>query len=222
MQDQKHTLTVESAGISVRLQLPRRARCVLVLGHGAGSNMNHSNMESIAEAMLQQDIGVFRYNFPYAERGSRRIDARPVILATVQGVFRHAWELVPGLPLLGGGHSFGGRMTSTAHSQQSIAGLRGLVFCSFPLHPAGKPSDQRGEHLKPIDLPMLFLSGTRDRLADGELLKNLTGGLPRATLHLLDTADHGYRVLKRSRVSEEDVFSEMGRVTADWLDGVLE
>jgi len=178
-------------------------------------------MEEIANALIRRDLAVFRYNFPYSERGSRRIDARPLILATVRAALGRATEIMPDLSVFAGGHSFGGRMTSTVQAQRSIAGLRGMVFCSFPLHPAAKPSIERATHLQGLRIPVLFLSGTRDRLAQPDLLESVCANLSQATLHWLDTADHGYRVLKR-RDTEETVFEEMARVTEHWVKGVLE
>jgi predicted alpha/beta-hydrolase family hydrolase len=221
MRDTEHTIAVEGESVSARLQRPDGATCLVVFGHGAGSNREHATMTAIADALIRRDIAVYRYNFPYSERGSRRIDPRPLILATVPAVITHAMGFAPDLPVFAGGHSFGGRMTSTVEAQQAIDDLKGLVFCSFPLHPAGKPSIDRATHLEAVEIPMLFLSGTRDRLAQVKLLEGVCGNLSQATLHWLDTADHGYRVLKR-RESDEPVFEEMARVTEAWITGVLE
>lgn len=221
MQDSEHTIPVEGESVSARLQRPDDARCLVVLGHGAGSNRAHATMVAISDALIRRDMAVYRYNFPYSERGSRRIDPRSLILATVRAAIQQALELASDLPVFAGGHSFGGRMTSTVQSRQAIPGLRGLVFCSFPLHPAGKPSIDRAGHLKDTGLPMLFLSGTRDRLAQSDLLEGICEDLPQATLHWLDTADHGYRALK-GRDSQETVFDEIARVTEAWITGVLE
>ena len=220
MLDQEHTVPVDDQVVSARLQRPEDAACLLVLGHGAGSNREHPIMTGLADAMLAQGIGVFRYNFPFSERGSRRIDPRPVILATARAAVTHTMELVADLPVFAGGHSFGGRMSSTLQSQRPIDGLSGIVFCSFPLHPPGKPSIERAAHLKRIEVPMLFLSGTRDRLATQELLTGVCAELPMARLHWLDTADHGYSPLKR-KGSREDVMNEMAHVTREWTNGVL-
>jgi predicted alpha/beta-hydrolase family hydrolase len=161
-------------------------------------------------------ISTFRYNFPYMEHGTGR-DSQAVCTATVRSAVAAAHEAARDLPLLAGGHSFGGRMTSTAASDSPLDGVQGLVFFAFPLHQPGKPETKRAEHLKSVTVPMLFLTGSRDELADLALLKTVCKKLgKRATLHLLDTADHGFRILKRSRKSAEDVFVEMARVVREW------
>ncbi|MGH9723045.1 MAG: alpha/beta hydrolase family protein, partial [Bryobacteraceae bacterium] len=192
----------------------------LVLGHGASTNMRHATLQTIAERMADAGIATFRYNFPYMEY-SRGRDSKDVCTATVRSAVGTAHEASPDLPLLAGGHSFGGRMTSTAASESPLDGVRGLVFFSFPLHQPGRPDTKRAEHLSAVTVPMLFLSGTRDELADLKLLQPLCKKLSkRATLHLLDTADHGFRTLKRSRKSEEDVFVEMARIARGWASGL--
>jgi hypothetical protein len=166
--------------------------------------------------MAGAGIATFRYNFPYMEYGKGR-DSKETCTATVRSAAAEAHKAAPDLPLLAGGHSFGGRMTSTAASESPLDGVRGLVFFAFPLHQPGKPDTNRAEHLSAVTVPMLFLSGTRDELADLELLQPVCKKLGKlATLHLLDTADHGFRTLKRSRKSEEDVFVEMARVVREW------
>jgi len=220
MQNSEHQILVGDQFVSARMQRPDDARCLVVLGHGAGSDREHAIMGGIADALIRRNLAVFRYNFPFSERGSRRIDSRPLILATVKAAIQAAMELAPDLAVFAGGHSFGGRMTSTVQASKAIPGLRGLVFCSFPLHPPGKPSIERATHLGGVQIPMLFLSGTRDRLAQPDLLQGVCKELPQATLHWLDTADHGYRALKR-RKSAEPVFEEMARVTQDWTKEVL-
>jgi uncharacterized protein len=166
--------------------------------------------------MAGAGIATFRYNFPYMEHGTGR-DGREVCTATVRSAVAAAHTAADDLPLLAGGHSFGGRMTSTAASESPLDGVHGLVFFSFPLHQPGKPETKRAEHLSAVTVPMLFLSGTRDELAGLDLLQPVCKKLgERATLHLLDTADHGFRTLKRSRKSEEDVFVEMARIVREW------
>ena len=166
--------------------------------------------------MADAGIATFRYNIPYMEYGKGR-DSQGVCTATVRAAVAAAHKAVPGLRLLAGGHSFGGRMTSTAASESPLDGVRGLVFFAFPLHQPGKPDTKRAEHLSAVTVPMLFLSGTRDELAKLDLLRSVSKKLgKRATLHLLDTADHGFRTLKRSRKSEEDVFAEMARIVGEW------
>lgn len=177
-------------------------------------------MEAIAESLARLGIATFRYNFPYSENGRGR-DSNDVCVATVRNAARAAREAAPDLSLLAGGHSFGGRMTSTAQSEAPLDGVKGLVFFSFPLHLAGRPNTKRAEHLANIDVPMLFLSGTRDELATLDLLEPTIKGLgERATLHLIDTANHSYKILKKTRTSDEDVFTEMARVTREWLRSI--
>jgi len=212
--------TPEKGEVSALLVKPARATHLLVLGHGASTNMRHATLHTIAERLAEVDIATLRYNFPYSENGKGR-DSPPVCTATVRSAVAEARRAAPKLPLLAGGHSFGGRMTSTAASEGPLGGVRGLVFFSFPLHMPGKPETKRAEHLSKVTVPMLFLSGTRDELAEMELLKPVCKKLgARATLHVLDTADHGYKVLKRSRDSDEDVFVEMARVVRAWATGL--
>jgi uncharacterized protein len=214
--ESKFLATPEKGEVSALLVRPEDATHLLVLGHGASTDMRHATLRAIAERLAEVGIATFRYNFPYSENGKGR-DPQAVCTATVRSAVAAARESAPGLPLLAGGHSFGGRMTSTAASESPIEGVVGLVFFSFPLHQPGKPETKRAEHLTGVHVPMLFLSGTRDELAQMELLRPVCeklGGL--ATLHALDTADHGYKVLKKSRKSGEDVFVEMARVVRDW------
>ena len=182
--------------------------------------MRHATLRSIAERLADLGIATFRYNFPYSENGKGR-DSPGVCTATVRSAVAAASEAAPGLPLLAGGHSFGGRMTSMAASESPLEGVRGLVFFSFPLHQAGQPETKRADHLASVTVPMLFLSGSRDELAELSLLRPVCEKLgERATLHALDTADHGYKILKKSRTSPEDVFVEMARVLRDWAAGL--
>jgi predicted alpha/beta-hydrolase family hydrolase len=212
----KFLATPEKGEVSALLLRPAGATHLLVLGHGASTNMRHATLQTIAERMAEQQIATFRYNFPYMEHGKGR-DTTEVCTATVRSAVRAAQKSAPGLPILAGGHSFGGRMTSTAASESALDGVSGLVFFSFPLHQPGKPDTKRAVHLSGVTAPMLFLSGTRDDLAYLDLLQPVCGKLGEgATLHLLDTADHGFRTLKRSRKSEEDVFVEMARVAREW------
>lgn len=208
--------TPEKGEVSALLIQPEDASCLLVLGHGASTTMRHATLQAIAERLAEVGVATFRYNFPYSEHGKGR-DGQAVCTQTIRSAIAAAHEAVPDLPLLAGGHSFSGRMTSTAASESPLDGVAGLVFFSFPLHPAGKPDTKRADHLADVSLPMLFLSGTRDELAEPSLLKPVVEKLGgRATLHWLDTADHGYKILKKSRSSAEDVFVEMARVVRDW------
>ena len=210
------TATQEKGDVSALLIRPAGATNLLVLGHGASSNMRTPMIAAIAEALALEGIATFRYNFPYSEHGRGR-DSQAVCVATIRSAVEAAKQAAPGLPVLAGGHSFSGRMTSTAASEAPLGGVKGLVFFSFPLHPAGEPATTRAEHLKDVDLPMLFLSGTRDALAKLDLLEPVVNGLgKRATLNLADTADHSFKILKRTRTSKEDVFAELGRSVREW------
>ena len=212
----KFLATPEKGEVSALLVRPSDASHLLVLGHGASTNMRHATLTTIAERMAGAGIATFRYNFPYMEHGTGR-DSKEVCTATVRSAITAAHRAAPDIPLLAGGHSFGGRMTSTAASESPLDDVDGLVFFSFPLHQPGKPDTKRAVHLSAVTVPMLFLSGTRDDLAHLDLLQPVCTRLgERATLHLLDTADHGFRTLKRSRTSEEDVFDEMARIVREW------
>lgn len=214
--EMKFLATPEKGEVSALLILPAGASHLLVLGHGASTTMRHATLQSIAERLADAGIASFRYNFPYSEHGRGR-DSQATCTETVRLAVAAAREAAPGLPVLAGGHSFGGRMTSTAASERPLEGVSGLVFFSFPLHQPGKPDTSRADHLASVAVPMLFLSGTRDELAVMDLLRPACEGLgPRATLHAVDTADHGYKILKRSRASQEDVFAEMARVVREW------
>jgi uncharacterized protein len=212
--------TPEKGEVSALLIRPAGASHLLVLGHGASTTMRHATLKAIAGALADAGIATLRYNFPYAEHGQGR-DSQAACTATVRSAVAAARAAAPGLPLLAGGHSFGGRMTSTAAAEAPLDGVRGLVFFSFPLHQPGKPDTKRAEHLGAISIPMLFLSGTRDEMAEADLLRPACKRLGKlATLHMLDTADHGYKILKRSRAGGEDVFAEMARVVREWAGGL--
>ena len=204
--------------VSSVLEVPQRATELLVLAHGAGAGMYHQNMQRIAGAMHREGIATLRYQFPFRERGGGR-DSLEVSLSTVERAVELAGFLEPGLILIAGGHSFGGRMTSIAASQGQLCNVKGLVFFSFPLHPRGKPSVERALHLPDIKMPLLFFTGSKDPLFTAKLFKPIHQQmLKSATIHTLDSVDHGYRVSKRARQSKEDVFEEMGRLTRQWLD----
>jgi predicted alpha/beta-hydrolase family hydrolase len=212
----KFLATPEKGEVSALLLRPADTNHLLVLAHGASTNMRHATLQTIAERLADAGIATFRYNFPYMEHGTGR-DSQAVCTATVRSAVAAALKAASDLPLLAGGHSFGGRMTSTAASESPLDGVQGLVFFAFPLHQPGKPDSKRAKHLEAVTVPMLFLSGTRDDLADLKLLQPVCKKLgKRATLHLLETADHGFRTLKRSRKSAEDVFVEMARVVGEW------
>ncbi len=217
----RFTATEEKGDVSALLIRPEGAKWLLVLGHGASTEMRHRHLEAIAQALARAGVGTFRYNFPYAERRGGR-DGQAVCVATVRSAVAAARGAADGMRLLAGGHSFGGRMTSLAAAEKPLEGVDGLTYFSFPLHASGKPGTDRAAHLPEIDVPMLFLSGTRDTMASVDLMRSaLTPLEDRATLHLLDTADHGYKILKRSRQTDEDVYHEAARALGAWLSEIL-
>jgi hypothetical protein len=199
---------------------PHSARALLVLAHGAGAGMEHPAMQMIATGLARRGIAVLRYQFPYMERRSRRPDPPPQCHATVRAAVAEASRLAPDLPLFAGGRSFGGRMTSQAQAQAPLPRVRGLVFLAFPLHPAGRPGTERGAHLREIGIPMLFIQGTRDELADCKLLRPLVAGLgTRATLHVLEDADHSFHVPARSGRNDAAVRDDALDAVCTWLAG---
>jgi predicted alpha/beta-hydrolase family hydrolase len=202
--------------MNVLWQCPSDAVAALVLAHGAGAGMTHRHMQALADAFERRGIATLRFNFPYMEAGKSRTDSPAVATAAIAEAFAAAAERTK-LPIWLGGHSFGGRMASHAVAEQKVAAA-GLIFCSFPLHMPGKPSVARAAHLAGVRVPMLFLSGTRDEMADRVLLEQVVAAASRATLHWLDTADHGFRVLKRTRASGEDVYDEAARVARELVD----
>jgi len=212
-----------SAGCEVGALLlrPADARWLFVFGHGAGAGMQHRFMEAASARLAGHGIATLRYQFPYMEAGSRRPDSRATLLATVRAAVRAAAAAAPDLPLLAGGKSMGGRMTSQAAAEAPLAGVRGLVFFGFPLHPAGRPSTERADHLGNVRLPMLFLQGERDKLAEIDLLRPVCAGLgERATLHVVPEADHSFHVPKRSGRSDDEVLAELARTVAAWSAGL--
>jgi hypothetical protein len=208
--------------VSTLLLKPAAARHLLVLGHGAGAGMRHPFMEAISARLAGVGVATLRYQFPYMEGGGRRPDPKPVLLATVRAAVREAAARTDGLPLLAGGKSMGGRMTSSAEAEAPLTGVRGLIFFGFPLHPAGRPSIERAAHLDAVRLPMLFLQGDRDRLADLDLLQPVCRRLgERATLHVVAGADHGFHVLRSSGRTDAQVQDELAQAVASWSEGHL-
>jgi len=208
----------EVSGLLLR---PKDARLLYVLAHGAGAGMRHPFLESISQRLAEQGIATLRYQFPYMERRSRRPDPPAVAAATVRAAVAEAARIAPDLPLVAGGKSFGGRMTSTAQAEEPLPGVRGLVFLGFPLHPPGRPDDKRAEHLAHVQVPMLFLQGTRDDFAALKLLQPLVKGLgERATLYLVEGGDHSFRVLTKSGRSEGEVMGEVVSTIVEWADGL--
>ncbi len=216
--EQKFVATVEKGEVSALLMRPEGATHLLVFGHGASTNMRHKTLETIAENLAVQRIATFRYNFPYSEHSTSR-NSTAVCVETIRNAAKVAHKAAPDLTLLAGGHSFGGRMTSMAQSDEPLEGVKGLVFSSFPLHAPGRPGTERAEHLSHIKIPMLFLSGSRDEFLTLDLFRPIVKKLGKnATLHLIDTANHSYKILKKTRKSDEDVFAEIARVTRDWIE----
>src|SRR6266852_1436500 len=213
---------VEGGGeVSALLCRTANARWLLVLAHGAGAGMSHPFMENLADELAGVGVATFRYQFPYMEQRRRVPDQPPVLTATVVAAVRTAAEMAPGLPLLTGGKSMGGRMTSQAAAQHALDGVRGLVFFGFPLHPPKQPGTKRADHLAKVTVPMLFLQGTRDELADLKLLRAVCAKLgSRATLHVIETADHSFQVLKKSGRSDAEVLRELAETTVSWAQGI--
>jgi predicted alpha/beta-hydrolase family hydrolase len=202
------------SGILLR---PDNAWLLYVLAHGAGAGMRHRFMEEIAQALAGEGIATLRHQFPYVEAGSRRPDPPGVLEGTVRAAVARAREIASGLPVVAGGKSLGGRMTSSAAARRSLEGVTGLVFLGFPLHPARQPTITRAEHLDRVQLPMLFLQGTRDDLADLELIRSVCHRLgSRATLHLIEGADHSFAVLKRAGRTGGEVMQELATTFAKW------
>jgi hypothetical protein len=202
------------SGILLR---PVNAGTLLVFAHGAGAGMKHPFMERMSRKLAEKGIATFRYQFPYIERKSKRPDPKPLLLATVRSAVAKALEQVPELPLIAGGKSMGGRMTSMAAGDSTLPGVRGLVFFGFPLHPPGTRSTERAEHLQSVQLPMLFLQGTRDTFAELTLLQPVCAMLgDRARLHIIEGADHSFHVPKSSGKNDEQVMSELASTVAEW------
>lgn len=199
-------------------QAPPDARAVLVLAHGAGAGMTHRHMAATADGLAERGVAVLRYQFPYMEKGGKRPDAPAVAQVAVRAATAEALARARGLPLFAGGRSFGGRMTSGAQAADPLPGVRGLVFFAFPLHLAGKPSTERAAHLSGVAVPMLFLSGTRDPLAQLDLLEITMAGLgARATLELVQDADHSFHVPARTGRKDPEVLDEALSRVAAWI-----
>jgi uncharacterized protein len=208
--------------VSGLLIQPSQSRACYVFAHGAGAGMTHASMETVAGGLAGRGMASLRYQFSYMEKSSKRPDAPAVAHAAVRAAVAEAGRRCPALPLIAGGRSFGGRMTSQAQALSPLPGVRGLAFLGFPLHPAGKPSIDRARHLTDVEIPMLFLQGTRDALAEPSLLEPVVKSLgSRATLHLLEGADHSFRVLKSSGRNDRAVMDEALDAFAAWVDGII-
>lgn len=209
----------DSRRVSGLLLAPAGARACYVLAHGAGAGMEHPFMRAVAAELAERRIATLRYQFPYMERGSRRPDSPKLAQAAVRAAVGEAARLVPGLALFAGGKSYGGRMTSQAQAESKLPGVRGLVFLGFPLHPAKKPSVERARHLRDVRVPMLFLQGARDGLADIDLLRPVVEGLgERGTLRVFEDADHSFHVPARSGRKDADVRNDVLDTLANWID----
>src|SRR4051794_16496033 len=217
------TITVDDAvSVSGLLLAPPRARACYVLAHGAGAGMTHRFMEAAAAGLAERGIATLRYQFPYMERGSKRPDPPKIAHAAVRAAVAEAARLLPKLPLFAGGKSFGGRMTSQAQALDPLPQVRGLAFLGFPLHPAGKPSQERGKHLFDVKVPMLFLQGTRDQLALPDQIEPLCRALgKRATLKPFTDADHSFHVPARTGRKDAEVLAGVLDALAAWIDRVI-
>ncbi len=212
----------DGRSVSALYFAPEKPRACYVLGHGAGVNMAHASMREIAEGLAARGIATLRYNFLYSEAGGKRTDPPPLCHKVIRAAVAEAARMAPGAPLFAGGRSFGGRMTSQAQALEPLPGVRGLVFFAFPLHAAKKPATERAAHINDIRVPMLFLQGDRDDLAEMELLRPVVESLqPRATLHILAHADHSFRVLARSGRKTPQVLNEALDAFADWSAKLL-
>lgn len=210
-------IDVGSGQVSGLFVTPEKPRAAYVFAHGAGAGMAHAFMEAVAQELAARGIATLRYQFPYMEQGGKRPDTPKVAHAAVRAAVAKAKQLMPGLPLIAGGKSFGGRMTSQAEALEPL-GVRGLAFFGFPLHPAGAPSDERAAHLSDVRLPMLFLQGTRDALAEVSLLKPVVKKLGKgATLHLVDDADHSFHVPAKTGRKDAQVRGEILDAFAAWV-----
>jgi predicted alpha/beta-hydrolase family hydrolase len=211
--------TPEMGKVSAIWMRPDDAVALLVLAHGAGTDMRHRSMETLSQALAEQGVATFRYNFPYKEKaGGGGPNSKPVLTGTVRAAVAAARAAAPDLALFAGGRSMGGRMSSLAASQEALEGVRGLVFFAFPLHPPKKPGTERAEHLADVTVPMLFLQGPRDELATPELLEPIVNKLgKRATLHMVAGADHSFKVLKSSGRTEAEVLAEVTETAANWM-----
>ena len=208
----------DGEAVSGLLLQPDGAKALLVLAHGAGAGMTHRSLTAVAEGLAARGIATLRFQFPYMEKGRKGVDRPAVAQAAVRAAVEVGRALADGLPLFAGGRSFGGRMTSQAQAEQPLEGVRGLVFFAFPLHAAGKPSVERAPHLSKVELPMLFIQGTKDALAELPLLEGVVKGLgPRATLQLVADADHAFHVPARTGRKDAEVLDQALAQAAAWI-----
>jgi predicted alpha/beta-hydrolase family hydrolase len=221
METRQITFGIGPSGVDVSSILlhPENASWIYVLGHGAGAGMHHPFLDRIANQLALNNIATFRYQFPFMEQGRRTPNPKKVLVQTVRSAVDAAKAAAPGLRIIAGGKSLGGRMTSVAYSESPIESVEGLAFLGFPLHAPGREGVIRGEHLKQVDIPMLFLQGTRDKLANLELLGPLCDSLgSKTTLHILESGDHSYKPLKRSGRTFDEVMTEAETTLTTWVE----
>jgi uncharacterized protein len=212
----------ERRTVSALLLAPEAAIAAFVFAHGAGAGMQHRFMESMSQELARRQIATFRYQFPYMEQGLKRPDSPSIAQQVVRAAVNEAAGRLHGIPLFAGGKSFGGRMTSQAHATAPLPGVHGLVFVGFPLHLLGKPSIRRADHLGAVHVPMLFLQGTRDGLAEPALIRDVAGGLgDHATLVTFDDADHSFHVRQKSGSSDEAVMRALADAMSEWMAGIV-
>lgn len=221
MSELRFVASKSSGEVSAILDRPESARWLYVFGHGAGAGMRHTFMNAAVRDLGARGIASFRYQFPYVEKGSSRPDPQPILLSTVRAAVTAAREAAGDLPILAGGKSMGGRMTSLAAADGGLPDVRGLVFFGFPLHAPGAPGTARADHLARVAVPMLFLQGTRDKLADLTLLRPIVDKLgQRAKMHVVEGADHSFAMLKSTGRTTADVLSELARTVSTWAEGL--
>jgi len=201
--------------VTAEYNVPAKASCVLILAHGAGAGMDHSFMVSLSESLAAVGIGTMRFNFPFTENKKGRPDSPAVAHATIEAAINKTHDKFPDLPLFASGKSFGGRMSSQYLSTHPDAVVKGIIFYGFPLHAAGKPSIDRADHLKEVKVPMLFLQGTRDALAQGDLIEQVSGSLKKAKLVKLEGADQSFKAGK------QDTMSLLVKATSEWVEKIV-
>jgi predicted alpha/beta-hydrolase family hydrolase len=213
----KFTATKSSGEVSGIIILPEEPKFLLLFAHGAGAGMKHPFMEKVSGYLADEGIGTLRYNFPYTEKQKKGPDPAPILMQTIRSAVSAAKKYGRDIPLLAGGKSMGGRMTSMAASKESLDDAKGIVFFGFPLHAPGRPSNERAEHLFSVNVPMLFLQGTRDKLADLKLLKPVVKKLKdKAMLHIIEGGDHSFHLLKSAGRDDEEVFKEIAKKVGEW------
>lgn len=201
--------------VSAELVTGQKSKCIMTLAHGAGAGMNHSFMVKLSELLAEEGIATLRFNFPFAENKKGRPDTPAVAHQTIEAAITKAQKLFPELPLFAGGKSFGGRMTSQYLAAKPGDAVKGIIFYGFPLHPPGKPSIERAEHLKDVRSPMLFLQGSKDEFATPELITKVCASLPNAALIRIEGADHGFKAGKK------DIMEQLIKLTNEWIEKMM-